>query len=189
MTTFDQLNDAEKAAACEHHRYWNVEHFEWWDCEEENLKADLKEVGFDVDKVFFSGFACQGDGASFTGHICDHELWLRFRKMGRFAFTAPEIITMQDCWWSVKIKQDGRYFHDGTMSCEEEWGGDHIHGDAVEEIADDCLEWCKERARKYYKELDDQYYYLISDEAIGESLECNETDLSEFVEDDMAEAA
>lgn len=52
----------------EKYRYMNVDGgYDWWESIEEDLRSDMDAIGFTVDKMYFSGFWSQGDGACFTG--------------------------------------------------------------------------------------------------------------------------
>lgn len=70
--TFDELSDKAKDMARETFRHVNVGH-EWWDFIFEDLDTVAALLGIEIDRrhgqpdIRFSGFASQGDGASFTG--------------------------------------------------------------------------------------------------------------------------
>ena len=64
---YDELSDSAKQRA----RDWYLEgmDYDWYDCVYEMCIEDGKEKGFDIDKINFSGFWSQGDGASWTGSV------------------------------------------------------------------------------------------------------------------------
>ena len=49
--------------------------YEWWEGVYESAKEDGYEKGFHIDKINFSGFYLQGDGASWIGQV-DVRQWL-----------------------------------------------------------------------------------------------------------------
>src|ERR1051326_2894350 len=55
--------------ALEKARSWLIEgqtDVEWWDGIYDMWKEALEQIGFEDAEINFSGFCCQGDGASFT---------------------------------------------------------------------------------------------------------------------------
>ena len=56
-------------------RDWYREHcldYEWWDSDYDHWKDKLSDLGFTDADIKFSGFCCQGDGASFTANVTRH---------------------------------------------------------------------------------------------------------------------
>lgn len=58
-------------------REWYLEgmDYEWWDCVYEDAKTEGYTFGFCIDKIYFSGFYSQGDGACWVGQV-DVSQWL-----------------------------------------------------------------------------------------------------------------
>lgn len=78
--TYDEFLALPKAVrdhVLDKNRDWNVEHYEWWDCVYEQFKEDMYAKGISVDRMQFSGFWSQGDGASFNGGIHDLSLFVK----------------------------------------------------------------------------------------------------------------
>lgn len=75
--TFQELIEANEAGdvtelALEKAREWLQEDATddgWWECTYEQWQEALAQIGFDNVKISFSGFSCQGDGASFTADV------------------------------------------------------------------------------------------------------------------------
>ena len=91
--------------------------YEWWDCLYEDAKEDGKELGFYIDKIYFSGFWSQGDGASWQGQV-DVSQWLRTHTKDSIGITAWIELTNND-WADKHIKvstSSNHYSHSGTMS-------------------------------------------------------------------------
>lgn len=64
--TFDELSEAAKDVAREWYRQGALD-YEWWEAAIETAKEIGATIGIDIDKVYFSGFSSQGDGACFEG--------------------------------------------------------------------------------------------------------------------------
>jgi hypothetical protein len=59
----------------EKHRDINTD-YDWWDCTYDHFAEDMRIKHIEVDKMLFSGFWSQGDGASFTGSISDSKAFM-----------------------------------------------------------------------------------------------------------------
>jgi len=114
--TYEQLNDNAKEKV----RQWWYEHgaeHEWWDCAYEDFKREGYELGFVIDKINFSGFYSQGDGACWSGQV-DMATWLK---------THTEDSIARDAWCALiqegfaekhmGIHFRGHYLHSDTMTC------------------------------------------------------------------------
>ena len=98
-------------------RYIESLDYEWWDCVYEDAKEDGKELGFYIDKIYFSGFWSQGDGASWQGQV-DVSQWLRTHTKDSIGITAW-IELINNNWADKHIKvstSSNHYSHSGTMS-------------------------------------------------------------------------
>lgn len=98
-------------------QYINSLDYEWWDCVYEDAIENGKELGFYIDKIYFSGFWSQGDGASWEGQV-DVGQWLKTHTEDSIGLTAwVELINNN--WASKHIKvssKNNHYSHSGTMS-------------------------------------------------------------------------
>lgn len=181
----------------------NVDGRGWWEYIEGNLKEDLEDIGFDLDQMYFSGFWSQGDGACLTGRMGD---WKKFcAKVPEFVKDFPNYaIYLQDEGANYKVEHHGHYYHENCTSHEFEdelqYGMDELGDDALDDMTPDGMmrygiykaaltegdvgEWLKEHfkslMRKLYRDLEAEYDYLTSDEAVWESIVANE--LNEGVE-------
>ena len=127
--TFDELSDSAKQKALDADRDRDVDH-NWWEWTYEDFisQVALKGYGVQAKDIQFSGFWCQGDGASFTGSV---------RK------TSEEVLALLPCDLAAKVKlhhakcrllnidpinlelsaiierSDSRYSHSNTMEIVE----------------------------------------------------------------------
>jgi len=172
----NELSKEAKQKAIDNNRYFNTEDNDWSEYTLDYWKEKLAALGFDNTKIYFSGFASQGDGASFEGQI-DIIKWLTVNKK-RTEYKAI-IDDIDNC--NIVITKSGHYEHEMTMSVEVEYFGNNDKAcNTIDKLGNEILENAREQARLIYKELDKENDYLTSDEAIAESLESNECD---FLED------
>lgn len=176
---FEGLSKEAQQKAIESMRDINVD-YEWWDFTYDGFKEDAKEAGFDVDKIYFSGFASQGDGAMFEGEVNDITNFIsnlnphvqRVIKAGRMNIS-----------WSVVHR--GHYYHShcteisfdagdypGYFVSGKGWQGNFQDNmDKLEETISDAYH---DLCHKLYRTLEKEYDYLTSNEAIKDTIIANE---------------
>ena len=103
-------------------REWYIEgmDYEWWEGAYEMAKEDGKEKGFYIDKIFFSGFSSQGDGASWTGQV-DVRQWLETNVPDSIGLSAWCQLIQEDVVSKhVKVEaNNAHYCHESTMSFQD----------------------------------------------------------------------
>jgi len=185
-----QLTEQHREQLLERHRDINVHHA-WWDSVEEMFREDMEAIGVYVEAMYFSGFWCQGDGACFNGHIRN---WRDFLT----AIKRQDLIEIADehgasFSWSSK----GRYCHENTVEFgtdglwinnpydEEDDEVRHVIWDAVNggggplyAASDDLVEFLRDKMRDLYRQLEEEYEHLTSDEVVTEYI-------LEFCEDEI----
>jgi hypothetical protein len=83
-------------------------------------KEDGKEKGFYIDKIFFSGFCSQGDGASWTGFV-DVRQWLEENCADSIGLSAWCQLIQEDIVTKniQVVANNTHYCHESTMSFAE----------------------------------------------------------------------
>ena len=182
-------------AQLDEYRDSNTDH-DWWDCLYEGFKEDMTEKGIAVDDISFSGFWSQGDGASFTGYIADLEKYLAaYENEGAY----PTLRKLQAMGGNVALRwyrAGHHYVHEYTLEMDASVESFHIcwWADpemdplraAVLEVLDEeanreltkleasVKENIRNLCRGLYRQLEEEYDYLTSDEAVKESLVAND---------------
>lgn len=201
---FDLLPEKLQQKILDANRDWNTGH-DWWDCVYESFREDMEGIGIDVDRMYFSGFWNQGDGACFDGRVTD---WAKF--FTACGITDPQLLAHAEQYFYFNSKQSGRYYHSNSMDFSfdlpvpdsdedemflEEYSPYSGRLDDLRDVAlivainaytetglyDQFREAFKDKADELYSQLEEEYEYLTSDEAILESLETNDC-LLELVE-------
>ena len=195
---------SQRTALLEKYRSINIDYDKWWDCVESDFKEDMEKVGIYVDRIFFSGFSCQGDGACFAGKLDNPLVYLDHHHKDQY----PMIRKLLENGGSIytHCKQTGNYYHENSI---ELWM-DHdllyavidqtteFHV-AVVEVWDALLdaemtdfdtkltEQWKTYMRDLYRKVEAEYEYLTSDEAVWETIAVNEldTDAEHMDEDEV----
>jgi hypothetical protein len=199
---FNQLPERDQQAILDKYRDINTE-YNWWEFTYENFKVDMEAKGIEVDRMFFSGFWSQGDGASFQGRIRD---WTGFEEHHKIGLLPIHIEHLAD-WGAANISTSGNYSHSGTMrlTYEAPWPGSPDDSHFIESFCpyDDelriavymsefckldyvsfeeaVIEACRDHADQLYKELEEEHEHLTSDEAVLETMDANDM-LDEAIE-------
>ena len=99
-------------------REWYLESmdYEWWDSVYEMAIEDGKEKGFYIDKIYFSGFCSQGDGASWVGQV-DVRQWLEENCEDSIGLSAWCQLIQEGVVskFSVVAANNSHYCHESTM--------------------------------------------------------------------------
>ena len=177
---FEDLDDEAKEAAMDEYRQGNLD-YEWWDSVYDDAKTIGKLMGIDIDRIYFSGFSSQGDGACFEGDYSYEKGSVKAVK--DYAPKDKDLHGIAQALYEVQKKAfygltatiahqghhshelctyinvyDGRYdFCYATMDQEEE----------IKDILRSFMQWI-------YSSLEASHDYLNSDEQIAESIEANE---------------
>ncbi len=168
--------DEVKEKAIKKNEYINVD-YDWYKFILDEWEEKLKSFGFARPEIYFNGFGSQGDGACFDCDsyyidldILSQKIDLTEEQQKRLYDLKPEI--------EIKIEKNqcaNHYSHYNTryiniyhfLNDDEDV---ELINEAEEKIENLRAELCKE----IYNDLEEQYYYLISDEAIYETLQANE---------------
>lgn len=175
--SFDELADGAKETAREWFRE-DIGH-EWYDCVYDDAKTCGKLLGVEIDAIYFSGFASQGDGACFEGRYAyaeqapkrvleyapqDEELVRIARDLVKAQRSAFYRLT-------ADVKHRGRYYHEyATEITVRDGDGNYApveQDEAISTALRDFMRWI-------YKRLENEYDYLMSDECVDEQIRANE---------------
>jgi hypothetical protein len=186
---FDELQNDAKEKAMDWYRDGNLD-YDWWDCVYDSFKEKSKEVGFDVTKMYFSGFWSQGDGAMFEYDYIDDKLRMLF-------IDSLKLTPMRKQWLinnttiSGKGKHRGHYNHEKCCAHSIYWEVDNgdLHWSTnfykwIESFSDELEEYVidlyEELCGDLYSSLEKEYEYLQSDEVVKESIIANDYEFDEY---------
>lgn len=198
--TFDELSDAAKEKAREWFRQFVFQYPSDWDAVFNYAEEVGRILGIEIDqrrwtnqhghsgsepKIYFSGFWKQGDGASFEGRYryakgasqAIRSYAPQDSKLHRIADTLQRIQKPYFYRLTASISQSGRYSHSHTMSvnvCHPE-DNERSIADA-EEVITDCM---RDFADWIYCQLENEYEYQSSNQAVDESIRSNEYEFTE----------
>lgn len=179
---WNALNKRNQEKLLEKHRDIYV-HDDWWDSVREMLDEDMKQVGVTVTQMYFSGFWSQGDGAEFHGYVND---WAEFLtavgkpELINFALEHGERLSWNnsgrycgaDCvnFNTAVLWVDNPHDEDDEPVRFEAWQAVHGEGGALYRASEVFVDYLKDRMRQLYKDLEEEYECLTSDESVAEYL-------------------
>ena len=174
---WDKLNAKTQARLLDEYR--NPLDYDWFEPLYEDLRDDMASIGVKVDSIYFTGFCRQGDGACFDGSVDDAARFLAaVGKSELLTFWTKHSLRFR--WASV-----GRYCHEHSVRFDTEPGlyvsnpfdedGDPLRyaaweamypgeGGPVYAAERDFAEFLREKMKKLYRDLEEEYDYLTSDE-------------------------
>ena len=172
---YKELSPDSQEKAREWYREGAFDH-DWWDVIYEDAKEIGSLMGVEIDKIYFSGFSCQGDGAQFTGHYSYNKGSVekvkshapRAKELHRIA---EELYKFQRRFFytaTARITTQGHYSHSGCTCIDAgDQHGDLNSADEIEltKILRDFMDWI-------YVNLREEYEYLSADEQIEEAITC-----------------
>ena len=180
---FNELTTEQQSEAIINMRDDDYLSYSWWDDTKEDFYSILDILGYYDITSYFSGFWSQGDGASFkamylygVGAVAKiKEYAPQDQELHRIASELQAI--QKKCRYDLGSTIDisgSNYYHEMTMINNNWSNRDLVTEDTVDSFTDETLELHRDLARWYYKSLEAEYDYLMSDEAIAEHIEANE---------------
>lgn len=200
------VTSSQRASLIEKYRNINVD-YDWWDSVYDMFREDMKAVGIGVQRMYFSGFYSQGDGACFEGSLGNALTYLDHHHKDQF----PMIRKLLEAGGGlyVRCEHSGRYYHENCTSfwvdadtltgmidqptefheqVVEQW--QELLEDELSDFEKAVIDQWREYMGQLYSNLEEEYDHLTSDEAVWDAIEANELDQDlEDDEDEYDEAA
>jgi hypothetical protein len=186
--SFDELSPEARERAIEDHRQFIGEH-ENGEYVIEDAKRVLSLAGFNIDRVYYSGFWSQGDGACFEGSwdaskvnaAAMHKECPVDTELHRIADSMAAIAKVFP-FASFTVKHSGHYCHqystsfDVSIANEE---GDEIDTPEREKAEESLIELARDAMEWIYNGLEKEYDYQTAEEQVIESIRANEYEFTE----------
>lgn len=171
----------------EYYAWREYEPYDDWYCFlEEEFKTTCRPMGINVDRIWFTGFYCQGDGAGFTGDV---SLWVYMKHMGLDAqYPALYQAIVDDGSYvqvtygnhnnmSFDVHEGLSYIDPAGLFAEldhDTWSAlvDSDWADA--QLEQGVRELCADVCSDLFNKLEEEYEYLTSEAQFIESCDCND---------------
>ena len=179
---FSELSDEAKEKAVEK---WNEDGpFEdWWEFVEEDTKNIGALMGITVDKLYFSGFWSQGDGACFEGSYeyvkggakaVKDETGGTDKDLLAIAYGLQAEQRRNFYGLSASVKQRGHYYHEFCTEIDVQDNRENAPWQVSDEVEEAIKDLLRDFMRWIYRNLEKEYEYQTSFEAVSETIEANE---------------
>ena len=194
LYTFEELSESAKEKARDWWRSCNDGDSFWSECTIDEAKEQGRNMGLDIDRVYFRGFWSQGDGACYEGtwHACDVKAGETAKGWGDCEAT-KEIRRIASCFEelaakypsaSFRVKHSGHYCHEFSTTFdvslgEEEDNLENITQEEWSAAEGDLIETARDYMSWIYRQLEKEYEYQNSAECIDELLVSNEYTFTE----------
>ena len=174
--------------------YNSMDDSSWDDDVRSKFTERMAEMGFTVDKIYYSIGGGQGDGAMFEGYVSDwSKLLPKLSELTRQCIDScvkiePNFLSMLE--WKVK-HNNSMYYHEnsGNSECyididenDEVFSDLDSKWDIEDDINDNILTIYKDECRKLYKEMRDEYDVETDDDAISSFYESEDAWFTSFGE-------
>jgi hypothetical protein len=192
LYTYEELSFSAQQVAYSKWYQGQCQDDDWYDSVFEDVKRTAEILGITIDKIYFSGFSSQGDGACFEGSYEYKPGWKNafLHEYGKDNATVKEPLrigqSLQELQaryfyrLSANCKHRGHYHHSGCTSFnvyrDGEWADAGIEDELVP-ILRDYMDYI-------YKQLNNEYDYLTSEKRFIE--QCDEDSIL-FNEDGEAQ--
>ena len=87
-------------------------YYDWWDSTYDHFHTTMRQIGVQVDEMYFRGFWSQGDGACFDGYITE---WAAFLPSVDPDYNNPVLIEHARRHFSFSCKHKGYHCHERAV--------------------------------------------------------------------------
>lgn len=178
---FTELSEQAKQKALDKAREWQADDNFWHEYVIDDAKEIGKLLGIDIDKIYFSGFSSQGDGACFTGHY--EYVKGAAKKIQEYAPKDEELHSIAERLQAIQkrhfyglsasIKHRGYYYHSGCTDIDVYKNGNYLYSEAEQEAEEEIKDLLREFMDWVYSKLEREYEWLTSDEQVQEMIQAN----------------
>lgn len=184
---FNELSEAAKEKARNWWRECSVGDSFWSERILDETKEQASFMGFDVEKILWSGFYYTGDGACFIGRWNANDLnpeevaygWGECDSTSKIKQIAEMFEKFSKCYpeLQVKISHNNHYCHEMSVDYDfyffdQETGEEKDYPEDFSERA--FKETCVDLFKWIYRQLEKEYEYQNSNECVDESILANE---------------
>lgn len=181
---FNELSESAQEKAIEKLADINTD-YDWWESTYEDFKELCKTLSIDVDlkNTFFNGFYSQGSGSSFTADIdvCEclkaikNEKWKEYAPKENLSFYKVTDNMLRLCHLCTCDIQPTNRESSVRINFDSDTYGTHTNIDSVITEIEDFFEDVANTLNNWlFSQLQTEYEYQTSKEAIIETIEANE---------------
>ena len=146
----------------------------------DDLKEAGKTIGIDIDRIYFSGFWSQGDGACFTGTYeykkgsvkLAKSIYPNWTDLHEIAETLQELQKPYFYAIHAAVEHRGHYYHELCTTIDVTSDGDY--GWLPDTVQENIKEALRGFMQLSYSALEKEYEYQTSEQSFIDYIDCNE---------------
>lgn len=182
---YEELANVAKEKARNWYRNISCDDSFWAVCVTDDAKEIAAMMGWTIDKVYWSGFWSQGDGACFVGTMRYAKGCVE--KVKQYAPRDTELHRIAQAWQTLqsrffyaiksKVKHRGSYYHRFCTSFDVEYAHDdcgYLPENHAKEIEDEVQSIARDFMQWIYNNLERAYQYQNSNDVVAENIILNE---------------
>lgn len=175
--TFNELNEETQEKVIENFRDIHVSDSFWYECIYEDAIQIAALFGLDIDKIYFSGFWSQGDGASYEGSYTYKKGALNAvkdfaPKDAELHSIVQKITDIQKpvfYRYEARMHVSGHYVHSNCMKVQI-WNNQDCYDCINNQDDQELTQLFRDFANWIYSQLEEHYNYLTDEKTIREWL-------------------
>lgn len=168
IVKYSELSESQKLKVLDRLHDLNTDH-EWSEYTIEDATNLLGKLGFSDVKISFSVFSSQGDGASFTATF-DVPNTVKELKERVKAFKAE--VPKDNLYGFINLRFNKEDKEEGNLKVVRT-NHFYSHSNTVSSDHEALTVFVRDFSNGLYRRLEKEYEYLISREAIEETIDCN----------------
>ena len=182
-----------KERALEKYRYINVEHDDWYENVYEDFRVVMEDKHVHVERMYFTGFCSQGDGACFEGSIAGGRVveYLDLHHPNEYPMIRK--LVESGGYFNISVVHNGSYMHQYCTTFVVEHDSFYniletptdlqsmvaaTYDNMLDTEAADFESVTTDKWRGYmgdlYKQLNDEYDSLTEDDAVWDTIVAND---------------
>ena len=139
----------------------------------EDFRVEMEKFGLIEPESYFCGFYSQGDGACFVCDTIDTDLLIRTLYETGYDIWEDAVLETKNLNVIIQKLDNSyaqRYDHENTVGVRVNYEGDILTEHDVDMLERSITAWVREKSIEHYKNLENYYNELTSDEYVSEEL-------------------
>lgn len=151
----------------------NIVACDWYTPVVEDFRVEMEKFGLIEPESYFSGFDFQGDGACYVCDTIDTDLLIRTLYETGYDIWEDAVLETKNLNVIIQKLDNSyarQYDHENTVGARVNYEGDILTEHDVDMLERSITAWVREKSIEHYKNLENYYNELTSDEYVSEEL-------------------
>ena len=151
----------------------NIVSHDWYTPVVEDFRVEMEKFGLIEPESYFSGFYSQGDGACFVCDTIDTDLLIRTLYESGYDISDEVVLETKNVnviIQKLNTSYARQHDHENTVGARVNYEGDILTEHDVDMLEKSITAWVREKSIEHYKNLENYYNELTSEEYVSEEL-------------------